>query len=107
MTNAIDQGLYGEFLTPGENRPYHVYDKDTKQILTVLGSEGGAFHGAETNEDGGYELPVATASIEKLGHIKTAETPHFVLFERRASRKRERTDDETDDDDGSIDSEQP
>jgi len=79
MTSMVNENLYEKFLTPDTNRPYQIYDRLQKAVITNWGDDG-TFDFSE-GEPG---LEEVKRVLGKYKYDMTAKTDTFVLFERKA-----------------------
>lgn len=77
MTTMNNECLYEKFLTPNIDRPYHIYDRSKKDVITCHGDSTFDF----TKFD--PELDEAKSVLAEEGFQTTSETSTHVLFERR------------------------
>jgi len=80
MTMIHDEGFYDKLLTPGVDRPYHIYDKQEKDLMTTWGGDNERFIFEIGNPSLEEVLRVVTRDHD---FEVTAQTDGHVLFERR------------------------
>lgn len=83
MTTMNNEGLYDKFLTPSTNRPYHIYDRSKKDVITCHCAELGDFSFSKCDP----ELDEVKVVLAQHNFEVTSETPTHVLFERYNDRE--------------------